>query len=332
MDSLVSVIIPVHDSENTIKRCLDSVFASAYKNIEVIVVDDASSDSSFSIAKSFPCKVIKKERNSGPADSRNLGADSAVGDIFLFIDSDTELFTDTITTIVKDMIEESLSAVVGIYAKQPINKGFFPEYYALLKYFSFAGQGKHKHAVFASHCAAIKKEVFKELKGFGKFKWGMDIENEEFGNRINKKYSIIMDPAIQVKHHFAGVGKLVYIFFNRTYWWTRFFLKHGKFEKTLTTKTMAAANICGFLLPFAVAIVLITGLSIFAWIIPLLLLLIFWKGYADFINFVLKERGLLFAAKSLMFALLVSPVITFAAGCAFLSNLFSKSDIVFQNV
>ena len=84
----ISVIIPVYNASLTLKECLDSVFESNYKNFEVIVVSDFSSDNSIEIAKNYKCKIIELDENKGPAFARNKGAEESQGDIFLFLDSD----------------------------------------------------------------------------------------------------------------------------------------------------------------------------------------------------------------------------------------------------
>ena len=58
----ISVIIPVYNASLTLKECLDSVFESNYKNFEVIVVSDFSSDNSIEIAKNYKCKIIVKSK------------------------------------------------------------------------------------------------------------------------------------------------------------------------------------------------------------------------------------------------------------------------------
>lgn len=88
----ISMIIPVYNAEKTIRRCLDSILASAYENYEVILIDDGSTDNSGSIISEYKrndkrFKVISQS-NLGPSTARNKGLDIADGDIISFIDSD----------------------------------------------------------------------------------------------------------------------------------------------------------------------------------------------------------------------------------------------------
>lgn len=87
---LVSVIITTFNSAEFIERSLTSVLEQSYKNIEIIVVDDNSKDNTLDILKAYEdkIKVIKKEKNLGPANSRNLGIMSCNGDLISFLDAD----------------------------------------------------------------------------------------------------------------------------------------------------------------------------------------------------------------------------------------------------
>ena len=87
----VSVIMPVYNSKNHIKDCLTSVVNQTYKNLEIIVVNDKSTDKSMKIVKKFNdkrIKIIDLKKNSGVAVARNTGIDAATGDYICFIDSD----------------------------------------------------------------------------------------------------------------------------------------------------------------------------------------------------------------------------------------------------
>lgn len=89
---LVSVLLPIYNVEKYIKRCLDSVLAQTYQNLEIIVVDDGTPDRAGKIADQYAKKdkritVVHKE-NGGLASTRNAGLDLAHGEYVVFIDSD----------------------------------------------------------------------------------------------------------------------------------------------------------------------------------------------------------------------------------------------------
>lgn len=89
---MISVIIPIYNSENYIKRCLDSLLAQVFTDFEVLLIDDGSTDSSVSICKSIintdsRFKLFIK-KNGGSASARNFGLLNAQGDYIVFVDSD----------------------------------------------------------------------------------------------------------------------------------------------------------------------------------------------------------------------------------------------------
>lgn len=97
---LVSVIVPVYQVEKYIDKCIQSILKQTYQNIEVILVDDGSSDQSGSICDRYACmdnriQVIHK-KNGGLAAARNSGAAAARGDWYCFIDSDDYIAPDYI--------------------------------------------------------------------------------------------------------------------------------------------------------------------------------------------------------------------------------------------
>lgn len=90
---ILSLIIPVYNTEKYIKRCLDSVICQRTEGLEVIVVNDNSTDNSLSIisayAKSYRCiKIIDLPKNEGAGNARNIGLKNAIGKYIGFIDSD----------------------------------------------------------------------------------------------------------------------------------------------------------------------------------------------------------------------------------------------------
>lgn len=92
MNKLVSIIIPVYNVEKYLSECLDSVIAQIYDNLEILLIDDGSTDNSGKICDKYAqkdsrIKVIHKE-NGGVSSARNLGLDIAQGEYIAFIDSD----------------------------------------------------------------------------------------------------------------------------------------------------------------------------------------------------------------------------------------------------
>ena len=96
----ISVIVPVYNVEEYLDKCLESLLNQHYSDMEIVVVDDKSTDDSLNIAKKYEkytnVKVIAKERNSGLSDTRNVGIKESCGQYIMFLDSDSFYFSTAI--------------------------------------------------------------------------------------------------------------------------------------------------------------------------------------------------------------------------------------------
>lgn len=107
-NELISVIIPVYQVEKYLVRCLESVVNQTYKNLEIILVDDGSTDASGEICDEYAekddrIKVIHKE-NGGLSSARNAGLDIAQGEYIAFVDSDDWVTTDYVEYLYEILI------------------------------------------------------------------------------------------------------------------------------------------------------------------------------------------------------------------------------------
>lgn len=82
-----SIIVPVYNVENYIKKCLDSIFDQTYKDYEVIVVNDGTKDNSMNIVNNYKVKIVT-QKNQGLSAARNHGVEKAKGEYLIFLDSD----------------------------------------------------------------------------------------------------------------------------------------------------------------------------------------------------------------------------------------------------
>jgi len=95
----LSVIVPVHNARYFLDRCLQSLAASEFRDYECIIVDDASTDDTPAVAAQYGARVVRLDRNDGPAKARNRGAEQARGEILVFLDSDVCVHPDTLGRI-----------------------------------------------------------------------------------------------------------------------------------------------------------------------------------------------------------------------------------------
>jgi len=111
----ISVIVPVYNAEKYLHFCVDSIINQTYKNIELILVDDGSSDSSPKLCDDYGAKydfikVFHKE-NAGQSSARNLGIKNATGEYISFVDND-DLIHPQYYEIISKIIEETKSQIV----------------------------------------------------------------------------------------------------------------------------------------------------------------------------------------------------------------------------
>ncbi|MBR5223237.1 MAG: glycosyltransferase family 2 protein [Clostridia bacterium] len=117
---LVSVIVPIYNVENYLKKCVESILNQSHKNLEVILVDDGSTDSCPQICDNFAkfdnrVKVIHKE-NGGQGSARNLGIDIAKGEYILFVDSDDYIAKNTVELTLNKAKKHNADMVIFDYA------------------------------------------------------------------------------------------------------------------------------------------------------------------------------------------------------------------------
>jgi len=100
---LVSVVIPVYNSEKFLEECLDSILTQTYQNIEIIAVDDGSTDSSPDILERYSDKInIISQKNQGLASALNLGISKMKGDWFKWFSPDDVMHSNTIETLINE--------------------------------------------------------------------------------------------------------------------------------------------------------------------------------------------------------------------------------------
>ena len=119
---LVSVIVPVYNTEKYLRECLDSILEQTYKNIEVLVTDDGSKDDSYKIMESYARKDIRvhifRQENQGPNAARLNGLKHAKGEYVTFVDADDfideNLISDQLRVIIKNKVDLAMSTVKTI--------------------------------------------------------------------------------------------------------------------------------------------------------------------------------------------------------------------------
>lgn len=134
----VSVIIPIYNSAQTLKKCIDSILTQTDQDFEIVAVDDGSIDNSLTILKNYQKKwkdkiVVETHQHAGVAHARNHGIRLACGEFIMFVDSDDFLEPTYIETYRKEIETNQLDIVAGGYCRvTPEGKVFekrFPSEY-----------------------------------------------------------------------------------------------------------------------------------------------------------------------------------------------------------
>ena len=125
MEEKVSIIIPIYNVEQYLARCLDTVLAQTYENIEVICVNDGSTDNSSNILEHYAqfdsiIKIINKE-NGGLGSARNAGIRAAEGKYLLFLDSDDYIASFAVEHLVQNAEKNNVDFVICHYIWKNFN-------------------------------------------------------------------------------------------------------------------------------------------------------------------------------------------------------------------
>ena len=109
--NIVSIVVPVYNVEKYLVRCINSLINQDFKNIEIILVDDGSSDSSGILCDNYAKKdnriKVIHQKNGGMSAARNTGIDIATGDYIMFVDSDDEVASDIVSKLLDACISHS---------------------------------------------------------------------------------------------------------------------------------------------------------------------------------------------------------------------------------
>ena len=129
---LVSVIVPVYNTGKSAKKLVEKILDSDYANLEVVLVDDGSTDDSLKNLKSIKsskARIYSKE-NGGPSAGRNFGVEKAKGDYLIFIDSDDDIGIDFIGELVEGMRKKNTALVMTGVKYYRLDDGKVEELYS----------------------------------------------------------------------------------------------------------------------------------------------------------------------------------------------------------
>lgn len=276
---LLSIVIPCYNAEKTIGRTLESVFSSSFKNFEVIVADDASTDGTIEAVKKFRARIVQAKKNMGPAFARNQGARLAKGEIIVFIDADVLVEKNTLEKISARLEGKKIPVLQAIYSKDCPMKNFASQYQNLYQHYNFFSIKSGTIQTVNTYCVALRKKDFIEFNVAQRTS-----EDSEWGYKLSSQNrEIFLDKGIQVKHlQEFSLGKILKRSYQMSRNKIRSMRRFRQQRKVDWNKTNHGRK-------KLLAI-------IFSPIPPL-----FWLFSLGFFSFVFREKGFFFLLKTILF-------------------------------
>ncbi|MGQ0543306.1 MAG: glycosyltransferase family 2 protein [Blastocatellia bacterium] len=302
----ITVIIPVYNGGKFLHRCLDAIFTSTFRSFDVIVVDDCSTDDSAEISRSKGARILTTAKQSGPAAARNLAAETALGEVLMFVDADVVVKPETLEKVAERFKQQpEISALFGSYDDEPSEKNFLSQYKNLQHHFIHQNSSSDA-STFWSGLGAMRRNIFIEHGGFDCKKFAVpSIEDIDLGFRLRKAgHQILLDRNIQAKHlkKWDIIPHLLTEIFCRALPWSRLILENQGMinDMNLKTSDRMSAILVGLSL-------ILTTIAL--WKPLLLLVIIGCLATVGFLNrkilvFFARKKGILFAAMTFPWQLL----------------------------
>lgn len=197
----VTVVIPARNEESEIVHCLESVIATHYPNLEIIVVDDASTDKTGEAVSDHHTTLVKRTSRGGIAAARNSGIQVARGEIVAFVDADCTVEDNWLDLLTSHYGDEKVAGVGGIIRTK--KGGLLATYRSYRDREVWADEGKTvETSDIPGGNSSYRANVLREIGGFNPaFAQPRGHEAFEIGHRIRKKgYRLIGEPRAVVWH------------------------------------------------------------------------------------------------------------------------------------
>lgn len=182
----ITVIMPVYNAAHLLPRVLAPLLAMQKRGevLEVLAVDDVSTDNSREVAAGLGARVIESPRNGGPGAARNIAAAEAKGDVLWFVDSDVIAHDDAVGHIRAALEDPAVVSVFGSYDDSPPARNFASQYKNLVHHF-YHHRGQRDASTFWAGCGAIRKKEYLDVGGFDVELYSRpSIEDIELGYRL----------------------------------------------------------------------------------------------------------------------------------------------------
>ena len=292
-----SIVIPCYNGREDVEALLASLRLPG-EGWEVLVVDDCSPEGPPRLLETLPARLIRLDRNSGPAAARNRGVLASTGDVVVFCDADILLAADALARLRPYFEEEGERAVIASGLLLPHNPGFFPRY----KYFQELMWARAHTDRYTNHFStrfgAIRRDVFAETGGFDETITNAGVEDYEFGYRMRVLTRSRLARDVFFSHRHPLFAKQARLYFARTADYVELMHRMQLARGDVTTIGATNAEAATALLAFASQILLVSSL-----VIPAALLASAGVAAAylvrirGLIGLMFGEEGALFAAR-----------------------------------
>jgi glycosyltransferase involved in cell wall biosynthesis len=197
----ISIVIPAFNSQKTIAQTIEACLRQTYAQgeIEVIIVDDGSTDDTQKIVRTYPVRYIFQD-NSGPAKARNTGWKDARGDIICFTDSDCIPHSDWVQKLIKNFNDKDVGAVGGSYgiANEESLLAACIHQEILLRHERIPQKVK----ALGSYNLSVPKKLLEKIGGFNEEYIQASGEDNDLSYRMIKaRYSLYFEKEAIVSHY-----------------------------------------------------------------------------------------------------------------------------------
>lgn len=313
--STVSVVIPNYNYARTLPLCIDALRRQTRQPLEVLMVDDCSTDDSVAIAEALGVQVIPSPTNRGVAAARNLGAAHARGDVIMFVDSDVALAPDAVEQLVALLdADPTLGSVCGIYDPVPLIRDSAVEEYRSLQahYWRASSEGDVSFGFFS--LGAIRKDVFDDIGPFNESL--KQTEEVDYGQRLTRKYRIWLSASVRGRHDDDHeLGSMLRKLYHRGRLRVPLYARRRRFATGFETSSRAFATMAATLMVLTSPLPLVLG-ALWA-VVPVGLMAVFIGLDAGQYRFVTRQKGFAF----LVFFLAVHLLVNLAIMAGILSGL-----------
>ncbi|MDD5155988.1 MAG: glycosyltransferase [Candidatus Omnitrophica bacterium] len=319
----MSVIVPAYNREDVIEQCLRGIRSSAYKDYELIVVDCASTDRTFPIAKLYADAVIQLYGRAERARARSRGVEVSKGQLIVNVDSDVVIKPDTLEIInLYFSRHQDIDALTGCLSKENPYQDFFSQYKSLYMHYHFIKLPERVNFLYGS-IYAIRRVAWRDCGSYAGI-----ADDTALGQQLilsGRKIAFLKE--LQVTH-LKKYSLLPFIKndFIIPFEWAKIFLQYRGFRQLGRDKTgFAHASkeqlLSVILAPSIFIFLLVSFFSHYFNLAALCLIFIWYLLNARFIKFLAQEKGFAFGSGAVFITFLDNIIMASGIVCGLLDTL-----------